>query len=172
MFWLLVEGEEHCWGESTFPGISLWSSINSFGGEISLAWSISATILKNKGSSVWGNVQHSHFMVVGSPAERSSKGWAWAWWGGDASTVHDCFQEEWKPWRCPADVCRSQSCYHMTGSLGSCWVQPKVSPGTRQMMNLGCKILCAPLPFWPVILYHMSSGLQIPIKQQFATLDL
>lgn len=92
--------------------------------------------------------------------------------GGDASTVHDCFQEEWKPSRCPTNVWRSQSCYHVIGILDSYWAQTKVSPGTRQIMNLGCKILCAPLPFWPVILYHMSSGLQIPIKQQFATLDL
>lgn len=94
------------------------------------------------------------------------------WWWVNASAVHKCFQDQWKPLRCPTNVQRSQSCYHMIRSLGSYWAQTKESPGTRQMMNLGCKILYTTLPFWPVILYHMSSGLQIPIKQQFATLDL
>lgn len=100
---------------------------------------------ENQRNFTWEIMQHQGF-IVGS-TERSSKGWSpWAVaggasWGGGANTVHGCFQEEWKPWRCPIDVWRSQSCYHLTGSLGSYWAQTKVSPGTRQMMNLGCKIL-------------------------------
>lgn len=159
---------------STLPVLSLWGSMNSSRGEIS--WPAPS------GTQLWKSqeVQHGEtcsttVLLLWDQQQRSSQAEApelWMFTAGDASTVHDCFQEEWKPWRCPADVWRSHSCYLLTGSLGSCWAQSKVSPGTRQMMNLGCKILCAPLPFWPVILYHMSSGLQIPKKQQFATLDL
>lgn len=174
VLWLLAEGEEQSWEHphsQSSPCEAPWTPL-----EGRSPWPDPSVTQFWKAQEIQhGETCSTMVLLLWDQQQRSSKAEApepWLFMGGDASTVHDRFQEEWKPWRCPADVWRSHSCYLLTGSLGSCWAQSKVSPGTRQMMNLGCKILCAPLPFWPVILHHMSSGLQIPKKQQFATLDL
>lgn len=124
-----------------------------------------------KGRGTW---VHFHWIITERKKDKAkaSTPQPWLLMVSEGSIINYCFQEQWKPLRCPTNVQSSQSCYHMIRSLGSYWAQTKESPGTRQIMNLGCKILSTITPFWPVILYHMSSGLQIPIKQQFAILDL
>lgn len=74
LFWL-QEKNSGATAEVNPPSQSLWGSLNSFGEEISLTWPTSDTTLKTRGISAWGILQHQGF-IVGSPAERSSKGWA------------------------------------------------------------------------------------------------